>query len=181
MLARLAVLHQSTAPRAALPALRLGELVGAAKVTVLGAVRTLVGGPAAYGTRRMVARARSDAAASTELVCAQPDATLGLVTVDALPDRSGPLPSAGLESVTEVGLDAGIDGGKGDLVEAALGGPLLFVLEGVGNETGEAVTAVAVAGGLDHGVRKKFVKAGDAFSVRLSAICSNRMRERIDS
>lgn len=87
------------------------------------------------------------------------------MAVDALADGSGPLAGAGLKGVAEVCLDACVDCAEGDLVEAALWGPLLLVLKSVGDKAAEAVTAVAVAGGLDHCFGEELVEARDTLSM----------------
>ena len=122
-----------------------------------------MGRAAADRARCVVVGTRGDAAGGIDVVGAQPDAALGIVAVHSLGDGGRPLASAGLESVAEIGLDAGVDGGEGDLVKTTLGRPLLFVLEGVCNQASEAIAAVAMAGGLDHGLWQEIVEAGNTF------------------
>jgi hypothetical protein len=86
------------------------------------------------------------------------------VAVDAVADGGSPLEGAGLEGGAQVGLDVLVDCLEGDFVEAAFGGPLLFVLDGGGDEAGEAVAAVAVAGAFDHFAGEAVVEAGDTFT-----------------
>jgi hypothetical protein len=56
---------------------------------------------------------------------------------------------------------------EGNLIQAAFRRPLLFVLDGVGDEALEAVAAVSVAWCLDHGVREKLIKARDTLSGKM--------------
>lgn len=168
-MARLAVLNQCAAPRAALPALRLREGVGAPHIAIFGAIGAFVRRAAADGACFVAARACRDAAGGVCGVGVEPDVAGGVVAVDALADGGGPLAGAGLEGGAEVRLDASVNCTEWDLVEAALWRPLLLVLEGVGNEAAEAVAAVAVAGGFDHGFREKLVEARYAFPVEVLA------------
>lgn len=93
-----------------------------------------------------------------------PDAAPGLAAVDAFCHGELPLGGAFLERLFQVFGDVFEDEAEGDLVEAAFGRPLLFVLCGGSDKADEAVFAVAVTCYLDGIFYEDIVETRDAFA-----------------
>lgn len=99
------------------------------------------------------------------MIGSDPETAVGVTAVDTLAGGGIPLAGAVLVLLLQVLGSVLENGAEGDLVETALGRPLLLVLHGGGYEAREAVGTVAVAWDLDEIAGRELIQARYAFSV----------------
>ena len=158
VLAGVAVLDVGAAAVAAPPALFLGQLLGPQHVHVPGAGPALVVRPAAHGAGPVASGAFGHAGGPIYLAGAKPETASRMTAVDAITDWDAPFLRPFAVRFPQRRIDVPENSFLGDGIEAALGGPLCFVLASRRDEATEAVVAIAVAWSLDKLFCREFIE-----------------------